>query len=160
VGDFTGRTDDVSGAAIITRGAGVSSGWVEAPVGTLRTGNSRRDRDMRSVVEADRYPTVRFDAKSVTAPAAFGPGETAAVLHGTFSLHGVTRAVDVAVTVSRITDSVRVVGGFPLDVSAHGVVALRRMFGVLRVNAVVDVRLTLLFLITNTHIIPPGDIQP
>ncbi len=160
IGDFTGSTAQVSGAASVAQGMGVSHGWVEAPVGTLRTGNSRRDRDMRSVIEADKYPTVRFDATSVSSHTPFGPDGTPAVLHGTFSLHGVTRPVDVPVTVSRIADSVRVVGAFPLDVTAHGVGGLRRMLGMLRVNEVVDVRLTLLFVLTAPHTTPPPGTSP
>lgn len=158
VGDFTGTTTQVTGSA--TAGPGVARGWVEAPVATLRTGNGLRDRDMRSALEADRHPTIRFDATGVTARAPFGPDGTPAVVHGTLTVRGVARAVDVPVTVTRVADTVRVVGGFPLDVAAHGVRGLRRMFGTLRVREVVDVRLALRFVIAGAPALPPADPRP
>ena len=82
--------------------------------------------------------------------------ETAAVLHGSFSLHGETRLVDVPATVARLADTLRIVGGFPLNVSTYGVRGLSRMFGLLSVREVVDVHLALRFVITAR----PPDLTP
>src|SRR5215212_7425435 len=66
-GSFSGTSSAVSGEM---HGSQLSEvrGWVEASVGTLTTGNQRRDRDLNKSMESGKYPTIRFELASVTAP--------------------------------------------------------------------------------------------
>ena len=157
IGDFVGTTSHVTGTVTTGPDLGAARGWVEAPVSTLRTGNGLRDRDLRAAIGEEKYPAVRFELAGVTAHAPLGSDSGPAVLHGTCCLHGVTRPLDVPVTLVRLADTVRVSGGFPLNVSRYGVRGLRKMFGMLRVREVVDVRLALRFVIVDPRINPwPG----
>src|SRR4051812_40330757 len=66
-GNFTGTTTAVTGEM---KGGELTqvTGWVEAPVRTLTTGNQRRDRDLNKSMESEKYPVIRFELTSVTAP--------------------------------------------------------------------------------------------
>lgn len=75
---------------------------------TLRTGIGKRDRDMRSALEAETYPFAEFFGRLLTP---FDPDvrePQPATVKGQFSLHGVTREVTVAGTLQREGDGIRV----------------------------------------------------
>jgi polyisoprenoid-binding protein YceI len=146
-GDFVGTTSRVAGAVLASPDYVSLRGWVEAPVAALRTGNGLRDRDLRKVMDVDRYPTMRYDLTGSTLQSASSPDSASLVLHGTLRLHGVARAVDVPVTVVRSGDGARVVGTFPVDVTDHGVGGLRKMGGLLRMRERIEVHLALRFVV-------------
>jgi polyisoprenoid-binding protein YceI len=105
---------------------------VEIDVASLWLGDAGWERKMRSrdFFDADRYPTMRFVAT------AFEPtGERTALLRGDLTLRGVTRPVELAVTVNRIgrnTFNLKQTAGF----SARG--TLRRSdFGMTRLPAAI-----------------------
>ncbi|HZI41358.1 MAG TPA: YceI family protein [Gemmatimonadaceae bacterium] len=100
VGDFVGTTTTVRGAIIGGRDYATTRGWVEAPVRTLATGNDRRDRDLRSSMNVDRYPAIRFDLSGATVlSSSQGTLDSLAlVLHGALTIHGVKRSVDLPAT--------------------------------------------------------------
>jgi len=90
LGGFTGTTASVRGQLVGGADLEAVRGWVEADAATLVTGNGRRDKDMRSSLEVERFPVIRFDL------AAVGAGEVAGdsipvTLRGTFTIHGVRR---------------------------------------------------------------------
>ena len=150
LGDFEGSTRDVTGAVRDVRDYAPARGWVEAPVASLRTGNALRDRDLRKVMEVARYPTMRYDLEGATlGPARSDDVEQArVVLHGTLTLHGVARSVDVPVTIRRAGDTARVEGTFPVDVTDHDVRGLDKLGGLLRMHPRIEVRLALEFVRT------------
>ena len=143
-GDFVGTTTSVTGAATAGPDLATARGWVEAPVATLHSGNKLRDRDMRSVMEADTYPSMRYDLTGVTVRAASADSSDV-TLHGTLRLHGVSRSVDIPATVARDGDVVRVVGTFPVNVSDYQVCGLTKMLGMLRMKERIEVHLALRF---------------
>jgi polyisoprenoid-binding protein YceI len=149
VGDFVGVTTTVSGE--IDGGSDYSGarGWVEAPVATLLTGNEHRDRDLRASMEAKRYPTIRFALTGATIVSSSVLGSvdsTAMVLHGAFSIHGITRVVALPATVIRSADTIRVRSSFPLDLADYRVGGLKKMLGLLRMERGIDVRVDLRFI--------------
>jgi polyisoprenoid-binding protein YceI len=146
VGDFTGTTTTVTGA---WRGdLAAASGWVEAPVTTLVTGNGHRDRDLRASMEVNTYPTMRFDlARTAPATSAARPGDTLSVtLFGTLAIHGVTRAVELPATVMRRGDTINVRSSFPVDLGDYHIGGLTKMLGMLRMDPTIVVHVDLLFL--------------
>jgi polyisoprenoid-binding protein YceI len=143
-GDFVGTTTSVTGAAAAGPDLATTRGWVEAPVATLHTGNKLRDRDMRSVMEVDKYPSIRYDLTDVTVRSTSADSSDV-TLHGTLRLHGVSRSVDVPATVVRDGDVARVVGTFPVNVSDYQVRGLTKVLGMLRMQERIEVHLALRF---------------
>ena len=154
VGDFIGSTSTVSG--FVSGELTNAQGWVEAPVATLVTQNDRRDRDMRASLEADKYPTIRFDLVSVTGVSSESPrGDAFAVtLQGNLAIHGVTRLVDLPAKVVRAADTIHVSAEFPLDLVDYRIGGLTKMFGLLRMQRQIEVRLDLRFVTSASHVVP------
>ncbi|HEY2374920.1 MAG TPA: YceI family protein [Gemmatimonadaceae bacterium] len=148
VGDFVGVTSSVTGVIIGGRDYSVTRGFVEASVRTLVTGNERRDRDLRESMEVARYPMMRFDLSAVTPvpSASVTPDSIAMMLHGALTIHGVTQRVDLAARVTRAGDTTRVTTRFPLDLGSYDIRGLTKMFGLLRMQNEIEVRVDLLFL--------------
>jgi polyisoprenoid-binding protein YceI len=143
-GDFVGTTTSVTGAATSGPDLATTRGWVEAPVATLHTGNKLRDRDMRSVMEVEKYPTMRYDLTDVTVRSTSADSSDV-TLRGTLRLHGVSRSVDIPATVARDGDVTRVVGTFPVNVSDYQVRGLTKVLGMLRMQERIEVHLALRF---------------
>ena len=147
-GDFVGRTDRVTGAVLVSAGYDAVRGWVEAPVATLRTGNGLRDRDLRKTMQVETYPAMRYDLSGATVQAETGDSARL-LLHGTLRLHGVSRPVDVPVTLTRSGGETarvaHVVGSFPVNVTDYEVRGLTKAFGMLRMQERIEVHLDLVF---------------
>lgn len=75
---------------------------------TLETGIGRRDRDMREALETDRFPFAEFTGRLTTPFDLSGQGRQSARVRGDFSLHGVTRPIDVVGTIERTSRGLRV----------------------------------------------------
>jgi polyisoprenoid-binding protein YceI len=142
-GDFVGTTSTVSGA--LRGGATVDAvtGWVEAPVATLVTGNDRRDRDLNKSMESKKYPTIRFDLRR-----AHAAGQGAALdvtLDGDLTLHGVTRPVSIPAKVFLSPDSMHVTGSFPLNLKDYRIGGLSKLLGIFKMYEDIVVHLDLRF---------------
>jgi hypothetical protein len=144
MGDFTGTTTTVTGE--MTGGATLASvrGWVEAPVRTLVTGNSRRDADLNKSMESDRYPTIRYELTDVLPGEVWG--DTVPVtLHGYFLIHGVKQHAPIPATVVFLHDGVRVRGEAPLNLKTYKIGGLTKMLGMLRMHEDIVVHVDLTF---------------
>lgn len=148
VGDFIGSTTTITGA--VTGELSDAHGWVEAPVATLVTQNEHRDRDLRASMEVEKYPTMRFTLVRTTGAPANGSA-VAMVLHGTLTIHGVTREVDLPATVERSADTTHVTATFPLDLHDYRIGGLTKMLGLLRMDPHIEVHVDLRFLSTSSE---------
>jgi len=141
LGPFRGITRTVRGA--ITGGAdlGTVRGWIEFATRDLTTDNGLRDRDMRSSLEVDKFPGIRFDLDSVivTPGAESGADSVKVDLVGRMQIHGVTREIRVPSVVRRAGDLVRAAGEFDLHVPDYGIKGLRKMFGTLSMDPLVRI---------------------
>jgi polyisoprenoid-binding protein YceI len=106
---YAGKTDQISGTVRmdVERPTASPSARFEVKMSSLGTGNRTRDSNMRRRhLETERYPTATFTLDRLEAPPA--PLEVGkpvpGVAHGTFTLHGVTRPISPAVTVTREKD--------------------------------------------------------
>jgi polyisoprenoid-binding protein YceI len=103
---FDGKTDRISGTIVVSDdGVGDSvTVRIEVDVASLDTGIGKRNRHMReNHLETDAFPTAVFAGASVRGPAGavLAPGETVAFdVEGTFTLHGVSRRMRLAVSVT------------------------------------------------------------
>ena len=143
VGDFTGTTSTLSGA--MTGGADLAAvgGWVEAPVATLKTGKDRRDRDLLKSMEADKYPTMRFDLEGVSAAAS--ADSLPVTLKGRLTIHGVAREVELPGSLVLTTDRARVRADFPLNLKDYKIGGLSKMMGMLRMYEDIKVHVDVTF---------------
>jgi polyisoprenoid-binding protein YceI len=153
-GDFTGTTTTVTGE--MTGGAELASvrGWVEAPVGTLVTGNAKRDRDLNKSMESGKYPTIRYELVAVV------PGEVrgdtvAVTLHGYFLIHGVRQDAAIPATVLFLDDGIRVRGETPLNLKNYKIGGLTKMLGMLKMHEDILVHVDLTFGSAPTGGMPP-----
>jgi len=143
VGDFTGTTSTLSGSMTGGADLGAVRGWVEAPVATLKTGKDRRDRDLLKSMEADKYPTIRFDLESVV-PAA--PADSLPItLKGRLTIHGVEREVELPGTLVLTADRARVRSDFPLNLKDYKIGGLSKMMGMLRMYEDIKVHVDVTF---------------
>jgi len=125
LGAFTGSTDSVRGRMVGGPSLRGVRGWVEAPVRALKTGNNRRDRDLYKAMEADIYPTIRFQLESVE-PQWERSDSASAVLTGQFFIHGVNRPERIPALVSRTPEGIRVTASLPMDLRHYQIEGLTR----------------------------------
>ena len=147
MGDFVGTTDSVRGEMKGGANLAAVTGWVEASVASLRTGNGKRDKDLRKSMEVEQYPTMRFDLERV-APATSGAAAsdtTTVMLHGKLTIHGVTRAVEMPARAWREDAAWRLRTDFPLNVTDYKVGGLSKLLGVLKMNERITVHVDVTF---------------
>ena len=145
-GPFVGTTTTISGE--MTGGPDLSTvrGWVESPVGTLKTGNDHRDRDLNKSMETAKYPTMRFDLTAVTL--AQGASDSIPVtLRGDLFIHGVKRPVDLPGWVRLGKNQAQLHSDFPLNVKDYKVGGLSKFFGLFKMNPNITVHVDLTFLL-------------
>ena len=144
-GDFVGTTSAVTGELTGGQTLDVVRGWVEAPSGSLKTGNDHRDRDMtQKSLEADKYPTMRFDLTGVhEQPGGFD--SIGVVLTGTLSIHGESRPVEVPGTVVLREGISRLRADFPIDVRDYKVGSLSRFLGMFKMDPHIVVHVDVTF---------------
>jgi polyisoprenoid-binding protein YceI len=143
-GDFVGSTTTVSGQLTSAPDIARVRGWVEAPVKTLKTGNGKRDKDLNKSMESDKYPTLRFDLARIT-PTAGAGDSLGVILHGTLTIHGVTRNIDAPGTVQFQGPTARVRTDFPLNLKDYKIGGLSKMLGILKMHENIEVHSDLVF---------------
>ena len=112
---------DVSGA----------SGYVEADVDQLLTGNKLEDMALRKQIDAKKFPSVRYEVRSVD-----GGPDTYKVT-GTFTFHGETQEFSETAQASVDGDKLRVEAEHTFDIQDFGV----KPFKVLSMKIYPDVNL-------------------
>ncbi len=125
VQDAVGRTSHVTGSLQID-GTSVTTVSMEADLSTLESDNTQRDGRLRSVgLETDTFPTARFELTSPIelgqVPEADNPLSVTAT--GDFTLHGVTRAVEIPVEAQLSGDAIVVVGSLAVTLTGYDIVA-------------------------------------
>lgn len=143
-GDFVGTTTTVTGEMSGGTALADVRGWVEAPIRTLATGNARRDRDMNKSLESDKYPTMRFDLRAVTAGSGT-PDSLPVTLQGALAIHGVTRDVELPGHLRREGERLRVRTDFPLVLTDFEIGGLSKMLGMLKMDPHIEVHVDVAF---------------
>lgn len=117
---WTGTSTRVSGTVTLDPAdLSTTRFTISAPVASFDSGNRARDRKMRDVTEADRFPTVTFEAQRVRVPQGTAPGTW--TITGVLTFHGVRRTADVAADVTYRNGTLTAEGSFPVSLDAHGV---------------------------------------
>ena len=121
--DAVGRTAAVSGTLEIA-GSTVTAATVEVDLTTVISDRPRRDGLVRRSLNTDQYPLARFE---LSEPISFdrlpevGASVTATVA-GTFSVHGASRPVQVALEATWVEGIVIVGGTFQILFEDYGIV--------------------------------------
>jgi polyisoprenoid-binding protein YceI/CheY-like chemotaxis protein len=144
VGDFVGKTTSVRGEMNGGPDLRTVRGWVQAPVKTLVTGNSRRDRDLNKSMESDKHPDIRFELSNVM-PLGGTSDSTALTLHGKLMIHGVTKTVALPGWVQFSGGQARVRSDFPVSLKEYRIKGLSKMLGVLKMYDNIEVHVDLTF---------------
>ncbi len=117
-----GRTGDVSGTATIS-GDSLTAATFEVDTTTFKTNATQRDSRVQSALETGQFPTATF---TLTQPVALGAdaasgADVAVTAVGTFTLHGVTKPVEVPIQARLVGDTIVLVGSFDITFSDYGV---------------------------------------
>jgi polyisoprenoid-binding protein YceI len=117
-----GRTGDVSGTATIA-GDTLTAATFEVDTTTFTTNATQRDSRVQSALETGQFPTATF---TLTQPVALGTDAASGVdvsvtAVGNFTLHGVTKPVEVPIQARLVGDTIVLVGSFDITFSDYGV---------------------------------------
>ncbi|HEY6531550.1 MAG TPA: YceI family protein [Acidimicrobiales bacterium] len=117
-----GRTGDVTGTMSI-EGTTLTAAQFDIDVSTITTNESRRDDRVQEALETDQFPTATF---TLTAPVDLGADpqsgqDLSVTATGDFTVHGVTRQVEVPLQARLVDDTIVVVGSFDVTFSDYGV---------------------------------------
>ena len=88
---------------------------------TLKTGIGKRDKDMRETLETDQYPFAEFFGTLVSS---FDPNSSAvqpARVRGEFTLHGVTRTVEIEGTLQKTDGGLAVHAAWKINLNDYDV---------------------------------------
>lgn len=132
---FTGRSDRLVGR--IDLDEGTVDFYVDLE--TLETGIGKRDRDMRSTLETDRYPFAEFFGRLVTPFDSTVATPQAVRVAGTFGVHGEQRPVEVDGTLAFGRDGVRVEAAWTLNLEDYDIEPPRLL--VMKVDEVQRIRI-------------------
>jgi polyisoprenoid-binding protein YceI len=117
-----GRTGDVSGTATIADDT-LTAATFDVDTKTFKTNATQRDSRVQSALETGRFPTATF---TLTQPVALGAdaasgGDVSVTAVGEFTLHGVTKPVEVPIQARLVGDTIVLVGSFDITFSDYGV---------------------------------------
>lgn len=136
--DWTGTSGTVTGTLLLDLDTPDSSRvLVQAPVASFDSGNDTRDANMREVTEADRYPTVSFEATDVESTVWGRSDEGRAgrwTVTGDLTFHGQTHPVEATVDVRATDERVRARTQFPVSLNRFGVERPGLVWGVAPVD--------------------------
>jgi polyisoprenoid-binding protein YceI len=93
------------------------------------------DKELKDIVlHPDQYPEIVFQSTNVTTRPAKTGGGYDVRLTGNLTLHGVTRQIEIAATVTLNGDEMRAVGKFSIDRDNYNVKATSAFHGLVRVD--------------------------
>lgn len=104
---------------------------------TLKTGISKRDRDMLNTLEADKYPFAEFYGKLVSGFSLNSTEPQKVTVEGTFKVHDVSREVSINGVLQNSDDGLQVMADWTLDMEDYDI----RPPGILfyRVSEIIEV---------------------
>lgn len=132
---FTGTTQNLTGQ--VNLGDGTVDFYLDLT--TLRTGIGKRDKDLRKTLETDDYPFAEFFGKLVTAVDPNSTDLQIVQVRGNFTIHGVTREIEVEGSVQITPVSLRVLAAWELNLEDYDIVPPSLV--IVKVDPVQDIRI-------------------
>lgn len=131
LGDFSGTSDQPTGefegdSADLKKGI---KGWLAVAVRTIKTGDNTRDRDMWKALEQERFPEIRFHIERVETsfPSVTDQTDVLLAIHGTLTVHGVSRPMTFPGRVRLRDGKLWVRGETRIKMSDFGIAPPRRL---------------------------------
>ena len=131
LGDFSGASEQATGEfegdiADLKKGV---TGWLAVPVRTIKTGDDSRDRDLWKALEHERFPEIRFAIERVETsfPSVSDQNDVLLTIHGTLTIHGVSRPMTFPGRVRLREGKLWVRGENRIKMSDFGVTPPRRL---------------------------------
>ena len=134
---FTGESDNLVGQ--ITLADSTVDFYIDLT--TFETGIGKRDKDMRKTLETDDYPFAEFFGKLTTAFDPLIETDQTAIVRGDFSIHGVTRSVEISGTLRMAGDELLLSASWKLDLEDYDIVPPRLL--IIKVDALQKIRIEL-----------------
>jgi len=110
--DFEGTADGISGSFTLDpKNLEATTGRIEVTVASMRTGIARRDEHLRSPdwLDAERYPVISFEIQGLKDVKLIEQSPGRAVISakavGNFSLHGVTKPMELPITLTYVMEN-------------------------------------------------------
>ncbi|MCS7177502.1 MAG: YceI family protein [Candidatus Kapabacteria bacterium] len=110
--EFEGTADGISGSFTVDpSNLEATSGRIQVTVASMRTGITRRDEHLRSPewLDAERYPTISFDVRELKEVRITEQSRDRATLTakavGTFTLHGVSKPMELPITLTYVLEN-------------------------------------------------------
>lgn len=134
-----GELHDIRGEATLEVADGAikldpsPNGFIEADVESLKSGKKLEDKALRKQVEADKYPTIRYEVRSADG----GPEQFKVT--GAFTFHGITQEFIESATARVEGDTLRVEAEHTFDIQDFGV----KPFKILMLKVHPEVKLVL-----------------
>jgi polyisoprenoid-binding protein YceI len=133
---FSGKSDRLTGVINLTD----STVDFFLDLETLKTGIGKRDKDMRRTLETDKSPFAEFYGKLISPFATELRGPQEAHVSGRFSVHGVTKDVEIAGTLTLIEDDLQLEAGWKLDLNDYAIAPPR--FLVMKVDEIQEIQIS------------------
>ena len=144
LGDFRGRTTTVAGQLMGADRLADVRGWVEVDIASISTENDRRDRQLRELLDVERFPTFRLDLRGVR-PDSISGDTTRVTLRGMLSLHGVALAVEIAGRVYWDAGGAHLWAEFPVDIRDYNLKPPSIFLGLFKMDPVVQAGVEVIF---------------
>lgn len=114
---YTGKSDQLKGTLDI------QSGEVDfrIPLKSIKTGKNKRDDHMNEALETDKYPEATFKGKITSG---FDPQKKEKqnlTLHGDFTIHGVTKNIDIKGTARPEGEKVNFSAEWTIDITDYDI---------------------------------------
>ena len=139
------RPGSTSTLSEFVRAQTIRGAVVEVSVRSLRSKESRLDRNLWRAMQADEYPIVRFEMSGYAASPAPAGGDTLGIrVRGVLTVHGVARPIELAATLHARAEGLWLSGTQEVAMSEYGIRPPTMMLGTLRVGDRVQVHYQLL----------------
>lgn len=114
---FTGISDHLVG--LINLSDSTVDFYID--MNTFDTGISKRDRDMKRTLETDKYPFAEFYGKLTSDFDTNSSAPQKATVRGEFSIHGVTRQVEITGTLQKTGEGLKVTASWTLNIKDYNI---------------------------------------
>lgn len=88
---------------------------------TLKTGIGKRDKDMRSTLETEKYPFAEFYGKLISDFDPEGNAKQDVKVRGEFKIHGVSRQIEVDGALQKTTDGLRLTASWTINIENYDI---------------------------------------
>ncbi|NNE36588.1 MAG: YceI family protein [Rhodothermales bacterium] len=112
---FSGRSDHLTGR--ISLADSTVDFYVDLT--TLKTGNGKRDKDMRKTLKTKEYPFAEFFGTLTTPFDSLDTEPQRALVRGIFKIHGIERELEVAGTLQLTGDELRLNAAWELSLADY-----------------------------------------